>query len=105
MGAVQRRVRYRICWTTDRHTVVRMLNSPGNHGHSLGLSVGATNLAGTRDGQSAAELVTELQQFARTRLAEYKRPRWVEFVDALPTTATGKVLRFKLRERAVQGTI
>jgi hypothetical protein len=30
-----------------------MLNSPGNHGHSVGLSVGATNLAGTRDGQAA----------------------------------------------------
>ena len=49
------------------------------------------------------ELATELQQFARTRLAEYKRPRWVEFVDALPTTATGKVQRFKLRERGTQG--
>ena len=60
MGAVQRRVRYRICWTTDRHTVVRMLNSPGNHGHSLGLSVGATNLAGTRDGQSAVIRPAEL---------------------------------------------
>jgi len=46
-------------------------------------------------------LAAELQQFARTRLAEYKRPRWVEFVDALPTTATGKVQRFKLRERAL----
>jgi len=45
------------------------------------------------------ELAAELQQFARTRLAEYKRPRWVEFVDALPTTATGKVQRFKLRQR------
>ena len=48
------------------------------------------------------ELANELQQFARTRLAEYKRPRWVEFVDALPTTATGKVQRFKLRERGTQ---
>jgi acyl-coenzyme A synthetase/AMP-(fatty) acid ligase len=48
-------------------------------------------------------LATELQQFARTRLAEYKRPRWVEFVDALPTTATGKVQRFKLRERGTAG--
>jgi benzoate-CoA ligase len=46
------------------------------------------------------ELASELQQFVRTRLAEYKRPRWVEFVDALPTTATGKVQRFKLRERS-----
>src|SRR4051812_15083627 len=31
-----------------------MLNPPGHHGHSLGLSVGATNIAGTRDGHSAA---------------------------------------------------
>jgi benzoate-CoA ligase family protein len=46
------------------------------------------------------ELAAELQQFARSHLAEYKRPRWVEFVDALPTTATGKVQRFKLREQA-----
>jgi benzoate-CoA ligase len=54
-----------------------------------------------RDGVTPGpELAAELQQFARTRLAEYKRPRWVEFVDALPTTATGKVQRFKLRERA-----
>ena len=54
-----------------------------------------------REGIAATpQLAAELQQFARTRLAEYKRPRWVEFVDALPTTATGKVQRFKLRERA-----
>jgi benzoate-CoA ligase len=46
------------------------------------------------------ELAAEIQQFARSRVAEYKRPRWVEFVEALPTTATGKVQRFKLRERA-----
>jgi len=52
--------------------------------------------------QPTAELAAELQQFVRTRLAKYKRPRWVEFVDALPTTATGKVQRFKLRERAVR---
>lgn len=54
-----------------------------------------------RDGVNAtADLAIELQQFARTHLAEYKHPRWVEFVDALPTTTTGKVQRFKLRERA-----
>jgi benzoate-CoA ligase family protein len=50
--------------------------------------------------QATAELAAELQQFARARLADYKRPRWIEFVEALPTTATGKVQRFKLRERA-----
>jgi benzoate-CoA ligase len=53
--------------------------------------------------EATPHLAAELQQFARRRLAEYKRPRWVEFVDALPTTATGKVQRFKLRERAMQG--
>jgi benzoate-CoA ligase len=42
-------------------------------------------------------LVTELQQFVRAKLAEYKRPRWVEFLPELPKTATGKIQRFKLR--------
>ena len=37
------------------------------------------------------ELAAELQQFVRERLAEYKRPRWVEFVAELPKTATGKI--------------
>jgi benzoate-CoA ligase family protein len=56
-----------------------------------------------REGIRASdELATEIQQFARSRLAEYKRPRWIEFVDALPTTATGKVQRYKLRERAAR---
>jgi benzoate-CoA ligase len=48
------------------------------------------------------ELAAELQQFVRSRLAEYKRPRWVEFIDELPKTATGKVQRYKLRERAAR---
>ena len=50
--------------------------------------------------QPSAELSRELQEFVRSRLAEYKRPRWVEFVDELPKTATGKTQRFKLRERS-----
>ena len=49
--------------------------------------------------EAGSVLVAELQRFARQRLAEYKRPRWIEFVDALPLTATGKVQRFKLRTR------
>ncbi|MFG1933052.1 Hsp70 family protein [Mycobacterium sp. NPDC048908] len=38
-----------------------MLNSPGNHGQSVGLSVGATNLAGTRDGRAAVLRPAELR--------------------------------------------
>jgi acyl-coenzyme A synthetase/AMP-(fatty) acid ligase len=49
--------------------------------------------------QGTPELARELQDFVRSRLAEYKRPRWVEFVPELPKTATGKTQRFKLRER------
>jgi acyl-coenzyme A synthetase/AMP-(fatty) acid ligase len=47
------------------------------------------------------ELARELQVFVRGKLADYKRPRWVEFVRELPKTATGKTQRFKLRERSV----
>lgn len=43
------------------------------------------------------ELATELQQFVRDRIAVYKYPRWIEFVDELPKTATGKIQRYKLR--------
>jgi len=50
--------------------------------------------------QPSAELARELQDFVRAKIADYKRPRWVEFVDALPKTATGKTQRFKLRARA-----
>jgi len=54
-----------------------------------------------RDGRAGSpELAKELQQFVRERLAEYKRPRWVEFIGELPKTATGKIQRFKLRERS-----
>jgi benzoate-CoA ligase len=36
----------------------------------------------------------------KSRLAPYKYPRWIEFIDELPKTATGKIQRFKLRARA-----
>ena len=44
----------------------------------------------------------ELQDFVAARLAPFKKPRWVEFTDELPKTATGKIQRFKLRERVRQ---
>jgi benzoate-CoA ligase len=48
----------------------------------------------------AADLAHELQEFVTSRLAVFKRPRWVEFVPQLPRTATGKLQRYKLRETA-----
>jgi benzoate-CoA ligase len=43
------------------------------------------------------ELAKQLEDFVASRLAVYKRPRWVEFVPELPKTATGKIQRFRLR--------
>ena len=41
----------------------------------------------------------ELKAFVKERLAPYKYPRSFEFVDELPKTATGKIQRFRLRDR------
>lgn len=41
-----------------------------------------------------------LIQWCRDNMANYKVPRYVEAVDALPANASGKVLKFELRERA-----
>jgi benzoate-CoA ligase family protein len=43
-------------------------------------------------------LAQELQEFVLSRLPIFKRPRWVEFVEELPKTATGKLQRYKLRD-------
>lgn len=50
-----------------------------------------------RDGAEATE--AELIAFCRDRMANYKSPRMIEFLEALPKTATGKFLRRELRER------
>ncbi len=44
------------------------------------------------------ELARELQDFVKKNASPYKYPRWIEFVDSLPKTATGKIKRFKLRQ-------
>jgi benzoate-CoA ligase len=47
----------------------------------------------------AAASGANLKAFVKERLAPYKYPRTIEFVDELPKTATGKIQRFRLRER------
>jgi 4-hydroxybenzoate-CoA ligase len=52
-----------------------------------------------RDGAAGGDvLVTELQTHVKSRIGVWKYPRWIEFVDGLPKTATGKIQRFRLRE-------
>ena len=52
-----------------------------------------------KDGAGAAA-VDELKEFIKDRIGKWKYPRWVEVVQDLPKTATGKIQRFKLREPA-----
>ena len=46
---------------------------------------------------AATATAEELLQHCKQGLAKYKYPRWFNFVEALPKTATGKIQRFKLR--------
>ncbi|MDW5378070.1 AMP-binding protein [Halomonas sp. HP20-15] len=43
-----------------------------------------------------------LRAFCQGRIAHYKVPRYVKFVDAFPMTVTGKIQKFKMRESATQ---
>jgi len=45
------------------------------------------------------ELAEKLKTFAKDHIAPYKYPREIEFMDALPKTATGKLRRVELRNR------
>jgi acetyl-CoA synthetase len=51
-----------------------------------------------KPGAEASEL--ELQEWVKDRLAQYSYPREVEFLEALPMTVTGKVIRKELKARA-----
>jgi benzoate-CoA ligase family protein len=53
-----------------------------------------------REGVAGTDaLAAELRESVRARLGGYKSPRWIDFVEELPKTATGKIQRFALRQR------
>ena len=45
-----------------------------------------------------AAVCDELKEFVKQKIGKWKYPRWIEIVDDLPKTATGKIQRFKLRQ-------
>jgi 4-hydroxybenzoate-CoA ligase len=47
---------------------------------------------------AANGLQEELKEQVKLKAGPWKYPRWIEFVDSLPKTATGKIQRFKLRQ-------
>ncbi|MGD9846110.1 MAG: acyl-CoA synthetase [Variibacter sp.] len=52
------------------------------------------------DRQATDALAAEIQNFVRTRLSAHEYPREVSFIDAMPMTTTGKIIRRALREQA-----
>ena len=53
--------------------------------------------------KKGAELTEEeVREFCRDRIANYKIPKYVKFVDGYPMTASGKIQKFKLREMAIK---
>jgi benzoate-CoA ligase family protein len=57
-----------------------------------------------KNGSAKNEVLSdELKQLISSRLAAHKCPHWIEFVNELPKTATGKIQRYKLRKTAEDG--
>jgi len=44
----------------------------------------------------------EVREFCKNRIANYKIPRYIKFVDSFPMTASGKIQKFKMRKMAIQ---
>jgi 4-hydroxybenzoate-CoA ligase len=52
-----------------------------------------------RDNDASRALYEELKVHVKRAIGPWKYPRWIEFIDSLPKTATGKIQRFMLRDR------
>jgi len=51
-----------------------------------------------RPGVDTGGLHEALKEHVKQKIGAWKYPRWIEVVDSLPKTATGKIQRFKLRD-------
>jgi fatty-acyl-CoA synthase len=82
------------------------------HTHPAILDVQVVGLPDEQTGEEVAAWVRlrpgatltedDVKAYCRDRIAHYKVPRYIVFVDEFPTTVTGKVQKFKLRELGVQ---
>ena len=46
--------------------------------------------------------VEEMKQYMRERIARHKVPKYIAFVDHFPMNAAGKILKYKMRENAIE---
>ena len=56
----------------------------------------------TKGTKGTEDLKKEIQEYVKQHTAPYKYPRKVEFIDAMPKTASGKIRRTELRDRDSQ---
>jgi fatty-acyl-CoA synthase len=59
-------------------------------------------MAWVRLRQGEVATAEELREYCRGRIAHYKIPRYIKFVDAFPTTVTGKIQKFVMREESIK---
>jgi fatty-acyl-CoA synthase len=82
------------------------------HGHPKIADVYITGLPDERLGEAVlawiklkpGEMATEdeVREFCRDRIAHFKIPQYIRFVDAFPMTVTGKVQKFRIREQEIE---
>lgn len=53
-----------------------------------------------KEGETATPL--EIKKFCKKRIAGHKCPKYIDFVDGFPMNAAGKILKYKMREQAVE---
>ncbi len=58
-------------------------------------------LRNSKEDDKSRALYEELKVHVKRSIGPWKYPRWIEFVDSLPKTATGKIQRFMLRDKGL----
>ena len=53
-----------------------------------------------KPGETSSE--EEIKQYVMDHMAKHKVPRYVDFVDGFPMNAAGKILKYKMRQEAIE---
>ena len=70
--------------------------------HNGHLHGGDELLEGVKEFFAQISTEDEVRDFCREKIANYKIPKYVNFVDSYPMTASGKIQKFKMREMAIK---